>query len=229
LYVYCLDWQQSPERRSVSLLGKVMDGAPCLQVSDSQLNFGAVAVGQAKRLDLEITNCSADSRMIIRTIQPASADFRALPDTLTIFPGNPQFFAVNFSPRHNGEIVDTLKLAYYTVTDPGQQQIQKIVLRGTGSGNRAFAMPNAFTPNGDGKNDQAKIHFAGYDPEVVVLRVYDLRGLEVRLLRPARRGELEIGWDGRNDSGALQLPGAYLWLLEDNGKKVGSGQIVLIR
>jgi outer membrane protein assembly factor BamB len=229
LYVYCLDWQQSPERRSVSLLGKVMDGAPCLQVSDSQLNFGAVAVGQAKRLDLEVTNCSADSRMIIRTIQPASADFRALPDTLTIFPGNPQFFAVNFSPRQNGEIVDTLKLAYYTLTDPGQQQIQKIVLRGTGSGNRAFAMPNAFTPNGDGKNDQAKIHFAGYDPEVVVLRVYDLRGLEVRLLRPARRGELEIGWDGRNDSGALQLPGAYLWLLEDNGKKVGSGQIVLIR
>jgi hypothetical protein len=51
----------------------------------------------------------------------------------------------------------------------------------------------------------------------------------VRLLRPARRGELEIGWDGRNDRGDMQMPGAYLWLLENNGKKVGSGQVVLIR
>jgi len=229
LYIYCVDWQQNRERLSVSLLGKVMDGAPCLQTAFSKLDFGEVAVGQVKRLDLEVTNCSDDSRIVVRALQPANSDFKVLRDTLTIFPRNPQFFAVNFAPRQNGEFVDTLKLVYYSFSDPGRQQTERIALRGAATGNRAFAMPNAFTPNGDGKNDAAKIHFAGYDPAALVLRVYDLRGLEVRLLRPERRGEFEINWDGRDDRGALQMPGAYLWLLENDGKKIGSGQLVLIR
>ncbi|MDZ7360881.1 MAG: choice-of-anchor D domain-containing protein [candidate division KSB1 bacterium] len=229
LYIYCVDWRQNLERLGVNLLGKVMDGAPCLQVATAKLDFGEVAVGQAKRLDLQVTNCSADSRIIVRALQPAGGDFKILPDTLTIFPQNPQFFAVNFAPQRHGERVDTLKLVYSALSDPGRTKTQKIVLAGTATGNRAFARPNAFTPNGDGKNDEAKIHFTGYDPATLLLRVYDLRGLEVRLLRPQRRGELEIGWDGRDDRGALLMPGAYLWLLEDNGKKVGSGQLVLIR
>jgi hypothetical protein len=229
LYIYCVDWQQNIERLGVGLLGKVIDGAPCLQVAAAKLDFGEVAVGQAKRLDLQVTNCSADSRLIVRALQPAGGDFKILPDTLTIFPQNPQFFAVNFAPQRHGERVDTLKLVYSALSEPGRTQTQKVVLAGAGTGNRAFARPNAFTPNGDGKNDQAKIHFTGYDPATLLLRVYDLRGLEVRLLRPERRGELEIGWDGRDDRGDLQMPGAYLWLLEDNGKKVGSGQLVLIR
>jgi outer membrane protein assembly factor BamB len=229
LYIYCVDWQQNSERLAVSLLGKVMDGAPCLQVATAKLDFGEVAVGQAKRLDLQVTNCSADSRLIVRALQPAGGDFKILPDTLTIFPHNPQFFAVNFAPQRHGERVDTLKLIYSALSDPGRTETLKIVLAGVATGNRAFARPNAFTPNGDGKNDQAKIHFTGYDPATLLLRVYDLRGLEVRLLRPEKRGELEIGWDGRDDRGELQMPGAYLWLLEDNGKKVGSGQLVLIR
>ncbi|MCG3118284.1 MAG: hypothetical protein ALAOOOJD_00452 [bacterium] len=231
LHFYCVDWEQKRKRMSVNLLGRVTDGAPCLQPALSKLEFGEVAIGQVKRLDLEVTNCSADSRIVVRALQPASGDFKVLPDTLTIFPNNPQFFAVNFTPRRNGETVDTLKLVFYALSDPSQPQTQRIVLRGvaSGAGNRAFALPNAFTPNGDGKNDLAKIHFSGYDPTALVLRVYDLRGLEIRLLRPERRGEFEIGWDGRDDRGDLQMPGAYLWLLEDNGKKVGSGQVVLIR
>jgi hypothetical protein len=230
LYIYCIDSQKNRECMRVSLTGKVMDGAPCLQTAFAKLDFGEVAVGQAKRLDLEVTNCSDDSRIIVRALQPRNSDFRVLRDTLTIFPRNPQFFAVNFAPRQNGEIVDTLKLVYYSFSDPSQQKTERIVLRGAATGNRAFAMPNAFTPNGDGKNDAAKIHFSGYDPAALVLRVYDLRGLEVRSLRPLRRGgEFEIDWDGRDGRGTLQMPGAYLWLLENDGKKIGSGQLVLIR
>ena len=229
LYIYCVDSQQNRECMRVSLTGKVMDGAPCLQTAFSKLDFGEVAVGQMKRLDLEVTNCSDSSRIVVRAIQPVNGDFRVLRDTLRIFPRNPQFFAVNFAPRRNGEIVDTLKLVYYSVSDPSRRQTERIALRGAATGNRAFALPNAFTPNGDEKNDVAKILFSGYDPASLVLRVFDLRGLEVRLLRSERRGELEIHWDGRDDRGKLQMPGAYLWLLEDNGKKVGSGQLVLIR
>jgi len=229
LYIYCVDGQQNRERLSVSLLGKVTEGAPCLQLAPTRLDFGDVPVGQIKRLDLEVTNCSSDSRVVVRAMSSANGHFKALPDTLTIFPRNAQFFAVNFMPRQNGEMIDTLKLVYHSISEPGQLQTVKIVLRGAATGNRAFAMPNAFTPNGDGKNDAAKIHFSGYDPAALVLRVFDLRGLEVRLLRSERRGELEIHWDGRDDRGALQMPGAYLWLLENDGKKIGSGQVVLIR
>ena len=229
LYIYCVDWQQKRERMSVSLLGKVTEGAPCLELASTRLDFGDVPVGQIKRLDLEVTNCSFDSRAVVRAVQTANGHFKALPDTLTIFPRNAQFFSVSFVPRANGEIIDTLKLVYHSISEPGQTQTAAIVLRGAATGNRAFAMPNAFTPNGDGKNDAAKIHFSGYDPAAVVLRVFDLRGLEVRLLRSERRGELEIHWDGRDDHGALQMPGAYLWLLENDGKKIGSGQVVLIR
>jgi hypothetical protein len=67
----------------------------------------------------------------------------------------------------------------------------------------------------------------------VALRIYDLRGME---LRHFTAGEVErdanglfIAWNGRDAGGRLQAPGAYLWLLEEKGKRIGSGQIVLIR
>jgi hypothetical protein len=64
-----------------------------------------------------------------------------------------------------------------------------------------------------------------------VLRIYDLRGIAVRVLRRTNNGGDEIAWDGYQDEsrGRLMPPGAYVWLLEDQGKKVGSGVIVLIR
>jgi hypothetical protein len=227
MYIYCRDWQQKDERMSVSLSGKVTDGAPCLQTVTT-LNFGETEIGKSISDKLEVTNCSSGGRIVVRAIQPRSGNFTVLQDSLMIFPSNPQSFDVTFAPRRSGEMSDTLRLIYYAPDEPTLRQTQNVVLRGAATGNRAFARPNAFTPNGDNMNDQAKIYFPGYNPESVLLRVYNLRGLEVRLLRPERRGEF-VGWDGRDERGELQMPGAYLWLLEDNGKKIGSGQIALIR
>jgi outer membrane protein assembly factor BamB len=227
MYIYCLDWQQKQERMSVSLSGQVTDGAPCLQAATT-LDFGETDIGKAISNKLVVTNCSSGGRIVVRAIQPRSGNFTVLQDSLLIFPNNPQSFDVTFAPRRHGEISDTLRLVYYAPDEPGLRQTQNVVLRGAATGHRAYARPNAFTPNGDSMNDQAKIYFPGYNPESVVLRVYNLRGLEVRLLRPESRGEF-VSWDGRDDRGELQMPGAYLWLLENNGKKVGSGQIALIR
>lgn len=75
--------------------------------------------------------------------------------------------------------------------------------------------PAGFSPNGDGINDQVTIlctllHLLEAAPVRVV--VLDLAGRPVRhlVVPPAVNGRIEVIWDGRDDEGALALPGLYL-------------------
>jgi hypothetical protein len=221
---------------TIRLIGKVPDGAACLEVSPERLDFGQWPVGQSKILSLTLTNCSPDSllsRMRVRAIKPPRGEFFASPETLWVFPRNAQSIFVKFSPLRQGESLDTLTLVFHTLDSPRDIFVRKVPLRGFGTGRLVYALPNAFTPNGDDKNDRAKIRFAGYDSSQVTLRVFDLRGLEVRSLT-AEFVERDatgfyVPWDGLNGSKQLQMPGTYLWMLEEKGKRAGSGQIVLIR
>ena len=79
----------------------------------------------------------------------------------------------------------------------------------------AFDLPAAFTPNGDGVNDEAVLRFAvvlvgaGRSVEVTV---FDLSGRMVRTLRPPREvgaGEYEMKWDGADEAGRRVPPGVY--------------------
>ena len=79
-----------------------------------------------------------------------------------------------------------------------------------------------FTPNGDGVNDALAISFdvlKVLDARPIEARVYDLRGRLVRTLRDAAgvAGHYQLTWDGRGDSGALALPGLYLFRLQIAG------------
>ncbi len=83
------------------------------------------------------------------------------------------------------------------------------------------ASPNPFTPNGDRINDVLGIEYdlLSITSEVhITLRVFDLSG---RLVHRLHEGEglsghydrsviSELGWDGRDESGALVPPGIYL-------------------
>ena len=78
------------------------------------------------------------------------------------------------------------------------------------------ASPNPFTPNGDGINDEAIIHYsllALSTPRPVEVALYDLSGRRVRVLfagEEANGRYTDKVWDGRDDQGQAVPPGLYV-------------------
>jgi gliding motility-associated-like protein len=72
---------------------------------------------------------------------------------------------------------------------------------------RRFRLPNAFTPNGDGRNDVFRIP-PGVGVALVRFEVYDRNGLLVFSTVDASRV-----WDG-TFGGVKQPAGAYVWAIE---------------
>ena len=87
--------------------------------------------------------------------------------------------------------------------------------------------PNPFTPNNDGKNDRAVFdlrHLAFSQPSVTI---FNVNGQVIRKL--TYQGNQQIAWDGKDASGIPQLPGVYLFILQDGQTSLGKGYVVLAR
>jgi hypothetical protein len=88
--------------------------------------------------------------------------------------------------------------------------------------------PNAFTPNGDGINDETEIHFVLFkaidvSPEVVIT---DLEGRVIVELTNGQRSDIKsFTWNGRTSSGDLVAPGIYLCHI-DPGSDAETGRVV---
>jgi outer membrane protein assembly factor BamB len=249
LIIYSDDRDKNPA--AVELLGRVPLGGICFDSDSTQIRFGRVFLSQEKTVAINLNNCSmrsAPALLRVEALPLALSDYSVAPTVvpnLTAEGSAP--ISITFRPQVTGERIDTLKLKVISVLSDDPPQVFTITLKGIGISDDVYALPNAFTPNCDGKNDRAKIHFPGYKMVAPVLRVYDLRGLLIRSLprsssdKPctaeqrddktdARQDNADvIAWNGRDESNRLMLPGTYIWLLEDQGKKVGSGVIVLIR
>ena len=89
-----------------------------------------------------------------------------------------------------------------------------------------FAIPTAFTPNGDGKNDRLTVRVVGFI-ELSYFRVYDRWGQLV-----FETHKLNDGWNGLR-KGQMQNSGAYVWMAQGRdikGKVMKDrGSFVLIR
>ena len=75
--------------------------------------------------------------------------------------------------------------------------------------------PKVFSPNGDDRNDQAKVNYTIAQlvrPVAVEINIFDLAGHKVRSLfgGQADSGTYSLGWDGRDGNGALLPVGLYL-------------------
>lgn len=69
-------------------------------------------------------------------------------------------------------------------------------------------IPQAFTPNGDGQNDEYKPFFS-YPPQEYILYVYDRNGAKVYQTEDAN-----AGWDGRLKNGKPAGEGVYAYYLK---------------
>lgn len=92
---------------------------------------------------------------------------------------------------------------------------------------RKLAMPNSFTPNGDGKNDVFRIP-QGVSVELESFEVFDRAGVRVFFTSNASQG-----WDGTID-GVAQPVGMYVWIMKYKdvltGKRaMANGTIMLVR
>jgi gliding motility-associated-like protein len=67
-----------------------------------------------------------------------------------------------------------------------------------------FAIPNAFTPNGDGKNDKFKIIFNNPTGASLILQIFNRNGV---LLFTST--DMNKEWDGTSLKGAMQDMGIY--------------------
>ena len=95
--------------------------------------------------------------------------------------------------------------------------------------------PTAFTPNGDGINDEASFRFTVVkvgDDSPVEVHIYDLQGRLIRRLveqRALSTGSYGIAWDGRDEQGVAAPPGVYLARLrvdtDTEGSQIGNAEI----
>ncbi|MDR1153893.1 MAG: gliding motility-associated C-terminal domain-containing protein [Bacteroidales bacterium] len=69
-------------------------------------------------------------------------------------------------------------------------------------------IPQAFTPNGDGQNDEYKPFFS-YPPQEYILCVYDHNGAKVY-----QTEDVNAGWDGRLKNGRPAGEGVYAYYLK---------------
>jgi gliding motility-associated-like protein len=87
-------------------------------------------------------------------------------------------------------------------------------------------MPNAFSPNGDGKNDVVKPLLVGYT-QLNYFRIFNRWGQQV-----FATSNTELGWNGayKNDASPI---GTYYWIVsadDINGKEVvKKGDLTLLR
>jgi gliding motility-associated-like protein len=78
------------------------------------------------------------------------------------------------------------------------------------AGDVTLSVPNVFTPNGDGNNDEFFISSTGV--KALNCSIYDRWGLKV-----AQLGSVNERWNGRTTSGSMATDGVYYYILDVTG------------
>jgi gliding motility-associated-like protein len=217
------------------------------QLSNQQNPAGLYAVFNQKKIQLAVSNgfCADSSEQTVLLENYLKSNF-------TVFEDNCPNEPVTFTSTAEGKIVSHLwefgdggtgtnKDPLHTYASPNQQAVYPIRYTAVDSfGCRQTAvkninvfpscllsLPNAFTPNGDGKNDAFRVLNA-IKADNLELIIFNRWGQAV-----FKTSNWKNGWDG-NINGERQPTGVYVWLLRytarDTKRKVEQkGTVLLVR
>ncbi len=87
-------------------------------------------------------------------------------------------------------------------------------------------MPNPFTPNEDGYNDEVVFLIPESSEIDIDIYIYDIYG---RLIDELKSGNSRITWKGMSKEGTPQEPGIYFYHIKKGSNELKSGTITLIR
>jgi gliding motility-associated-like protein len=95
-----------------------------------------------------------------------------------------------------------------------------------------LSIPNAFTPNGDGRNDIFYVLGGPVNSRVAEFAVFNREGAEVFHVHGVAPGDPNFGWNG-SFHGSPAPAGAYVYMVElqlaNNRRQIYKGTVVLIR
>ncbi|MCC7429692.1 lamin tail domain-containing protein [bacterium] len=80
-----------------------------------------------------------------------------------------------------------------------------------------FVLPNPFSPNGDGKEDQTLISWKTNEPNLLVdIKIFDVKGRKIKNLANSENlgGTSNLLWGGKTDKGEKARIGVYVILFE---------------
>ena len=135
-------------------------------------------------------------------------------------------YDILWSNFETGKSRNNLMLGNYSVSVADSLNCKTVVTIPLEMGHGSLSVPNAFTPNGDGRNDVWKVDALQAYPECIV-RIFDQTG---RLVFESASGYPEP-WNGRLDGTGDYLPtGTYYYVLKLNDfLDLITGSITLIR
>jgi len=99
-----------------------------------------------------------------------------------------------------------------------------------GPGDKIEFFPNPFSPNGDGRAEEARLMFTISQPANLTARIYNLKGTLVRTLveNEEKYGNVSLTWDGKDEKGEMCPVGLYIFQVK-TGNTVKTGTVVLTK
>ena len=77
-----------------------------------------------------------------------------------------------------------------------------------------ITIPNVFSPNNDGVNDEFKVNLNGNTAKSYHINIYSSWGTLM-----FNSGNANVSWDGRTTSGMKATEGTYYYVVDFNGKQ----------